>query len=323
MRIKIGQRLRPFSHLPGVYCLLPGTCYRLQLFPTRLFVDDISEAFPKRVKELKFDRKGPVPDFTVLQDIERAEVACFGHAQDGYFHTLEKGNLVQGVERLSLGSHKKLDLALMQRRIDFKEIFPIWFQLGQMLPVLEDKQFAGTLALLGACQEAIISNHPETILASFEKVYRAGFEGIFSPRLQDEQYQGIDVGPISSDNGSPLWLLKRGAELIRSLFVSQVDNVIHLLPALPPQFHSGRLLGVKLKGIGTLDLEWSKKEVRRCIIHCEQAGELFLSLKHFKSFRINKGGIHLTEKPLSFTPGELFLERFRRDEGRSVPPSSG
>ncbi len=36
MRIAIAQRLRPFSHIPGTTCVVPGSIYCVQIL-TRLF----------------------------------------------------------------------------------------------------------------------------------------------------------------------------------------------------------------------------------------------------------------------------------------------
>jgi len=313
MRITIGQRLRPFSHLPGTFVWLPGTTIRMQLFPTRIVYDDLSGAFPQRIKELDFSRTGPVKDFTVQQDVERGEVVVWGHSKEGYFKFEDLGQRTEGLERLSLGSHKAQDLEQMQRRLDFKELFPIWFQLGQMVPPLEARPFEGSLQLLEPCAKAIVSGHPETIIEPFEALYRAGFEGLFAPRLNDEEHQGLGVRPASNKSASPLWLLVKGSELIRSLFVQQEDHHVSLLPALPPQFHSGRMIGVKLPGIGLLDLEWSKKEVRRCVIRSSESVSFNLTSKHHKSFRINKQERHSTGSVLQLSPGEWRLDQFRNN----------
>ena len=310
LRIKIGARLRPYSHIPGMVCLLPGTTTRMTVYPTKIVYDDLSGAFPVKVKEVDFARTGPVQGFTVQQDLERGRVSVWGHAQEGYFQFIEEGKAPEQIERLSLGSHKAQDQALVQRRLDFTEIFPLWFQLGQMLPPLTEKAFEGSLVLLDDCQKTIASNKPETILTAFEKVYLAGFEGLLSPRLNDEDYQGLGVSPASTNSASPLWLLKKGTELIRSLFINFSGEKLTLLPALPPQFHSGRLLGARLEGIGTLDMEWSKKEMRRCVIHCSQTTEIAITATHQKSFRLNKQKRHSSGAVLQLTPGEWQLDQF-------------
>lgn len=311
MRITIGQRLRPYSHLPGTYLLLPGTTTRMQVFPTRVIYEDLSGPFPKHIKTVDYPHTGPVRDFTVQQDLERGRVLVWGHAQAGHFKTFEEGSAPKVIERLSLGSHKAQDMAFIVRRLNFQEIFPLWFQLGQMLPPLVEGPFGGTLALLEPCTKAITSRSPETILAPFETLYRAGFEGIMSPRLQDNEHQGLGVPEASEESATPLLLLVKGYSLIRSLFVQFSGNQLSLLPALPPQFHAGRLLDVQLPGLGTLDLEWSKKEVRRCVIRCEQSAEFILNSKNHKSYRINKKENHSTGALISLAPGEWSFDQFK------------
>lgn len=310
LRIKIAQRLKPFSHIPGTHCILPGTSVRMQVFPTRIIYEDLSEAAPQKVKEVEFERTGPVRDFTIQQDLEKGRILVWGHAQEGYFQFIEEGKHKDSLERLSFGSHKAQDIALIQRRRDFKEIFPIWFQLGQMVPPLSPKPFSGTLALLEDCQKALTSHHPETILEPFEKLYLAGFEGLFSPRLYDEQHQGLGVKLPNVASASPLWLLQKGYELIRSLFIHFSAETLSLLPALPSQLHAGRMLNIQLEGVGTLDLEWSKKEMRRAVIHCTQEAELSVKLKHQKSFRLNKIKRHSTGETLKLTPGVWQFDQF-------------
>ena len=158
--------------------------------------------------------------------------------------------------------------------------------LGQQLaPHLSPSSQLGTLALLRD------EKTPEDVIPAFETLFLAGFEGLLSPRLQDEDHHGLHLPALSDPfNGSPLQLLTSGAALIRGLFVKQDGQEMHLLPCLPPEFHCGRLIGIQWPTVGVVDLEWSKKTLRRLILHCETAGEVRLCFpKALKSFRIRKG----------------------------------
>jgi len=179
------------------------------------------------------------------------------------------------IDRLSLGSHKAQDWEQMRRRRDFADIFPIWHRLGQIITVsqegLDPKQVQGTAVLLSECRKAIEASAPETILSKFENLFLAGFEGALSPRLSDSDHQGFAIPPIDSHATiSPLMLLSEGAKLIRSLFVQNEAESIKLLPAVPPEFSCGRLINVDCRGMGELNLEWTKKMVRILTFQAKQ-----------------------------------------------------
>ena len=172
------------------------------------------------------------------------------------------------IDRLSLGSHKAQDVELMRRRMDFAEIFPHWHRLGQVVKHRAAATQMGTAALLATCQLSIQANAPEHILSNFKDLFLTGFEGILSPRLIDTSFQGIALPKLDPQiNASPLQLLLQGAELIRSLFIQQEQQHINLLPALPPEFHCGRLLNTACGQEGLLSLEWTKKSMRRACFH--------------------------------------------------------
>lgn len=85
MSIKIAQRLKPFSHVPGSYSLIPGSFFRVQVFPALIRFDDLSQTYPQQLGEISLKLKGPVDDFTVLTDLERGFVKVWGKAQNGFF----------------------------------------------------------------------------------------------------------------------------------------------------------------------------------------------------------------------------------------------
>jgi len=85
MQIKIAERLHPFSHRPGTALILPGTSLRLQIFPACVRVDDLSEADPVNLSTIFFDIRGPLEDFTIVQDLEKGNIRVWGWSSDGYF----------------------------------------------------------------------------------------------------------------------------------------------------------------------------------------------------------------------------------------------
>ena len=76
MKIVIKEQCKPFSHLPGAACLIPGTYAEIQAFPTLLKIAD-------HVIDLPFT--GPVEGFTLELDLERHCVFVFGKAKEGYY----------------------------------------------------------------------------------------------------------------------------------------------------------------------------------------------------------------------------------------------
>lgn len=319
MKIKIAERLKPISHLPGTYFVLPGSTYRIQFFPGCMKVDDLSTTVPQPLASVVFDVAGPVREFTVEQDLERGVIHVWAMTLSGFmrYHVaalentsgiaisfekipkqgikctcdgvwkLNHSGIIQSgvklnlspqafdddtplakyrpmkIDRLSLGNHKGQDWELMRRRRDFAEIFPIWHRLGQLIPSQKECSEIGVLNLLNECRQAMRSNAPEKILPHFERLFLAGFEGALSPRLRDYDFQGIGIPDFSAEaKSSPLELLTRGSELIRQLFVQYDDSTVHLLPALPTEFHCGRFLDVNCGNIGSLSMEWTKKATR-------------------------------------------------------------
>lgn len=337
MRIQIAERLKPYSHVPGTFCVLPGSHLRLQIFPALLRVHELVGTIPVLFAEINLGISGPVKDFTVSQDLEHGFVQVWGHASNGYFRfnlnassegkffiTIEKapkeglvlnslkirqgdsivisrncleqkeaqGYIPPVTDRLSMGFHKAQDWSLMQSRLAMEEIMPIWLRLGQLIPPIPNAPHEGTALLMDHCREAIESRNILDIVSEFQNLFLAGFEGMLSPRLTDDLHQGFDLPePASGSKLSTLVLLTEGSSLIRSLFIKAESMRLHILPALPPEFHCGRMLGVQYDGIGAVDLEWSKKTIRRLIFHSHKEGEIAFDFQQgIKSFRLRMGG---------------------------------
>lgn len=348
MHIDIAERLRPFSHNPGTCCLLPGTPFMVEVFPSLVRLYDLNTPSPVLRAELPVNIEGPVDEFTITLDLEKAWITVQGRSVAGFFRyrILSCGILVikspvetlfptkssllplikkdeifpmipLPTDRLSLGNHKSQDWDLVKRRLDLVEVFPVWVRLGQlMLPQKPVKPRQGTATLLTVCEDAIASGRPEQIIPAFRKLFMAAFHHLLVPRFHDDQHQGI-VRPIDMDSlvGSPLLLLQEGAEIIRRLFIDIYPDYVSILPALPPEFHCGRWLHIALPHRGLLDIEWSKKTIRRVIFHAtdERQGEvMFRFPSGVKSFRLRCGpqdrGQRLQTNTLfSYEAGQQYL----------------
>jgi hypothetical protein len=326
MHIDIAQRLRPFSHTPGSCCLLPGTPFMVEVFPSLIRLYDLNAPSPVLRAELPVNIEGPVDEFTITLDLEKAWITVQGRSVAGFFRyrilscgilaikspvgalfpegafllpLIEKEQIFSlaplPTDRLSLGNHKAQDWDLVKRRLDLAEVFPVWVRLAQlMLPQKPVKPRQGTATLLTVCEDAIAMGRPEQIVPVFKKLFVAAFHHLLVPRFHDDQHQGI-VRSVDMDSlvGSPLLLLQEGAEIIRRLFIDIQSDHVSILPALPPEFHCGRWLHISLPRRGLLDMEWSKKTIRRVIFHATDEGQQREAMFRFpsgvKSFRLRCG----------------------------------
>lgn len=322
MKIKIAARLKPFSHTPGISCVIPGSCSVIEAFPTLLRIGG---------HDWKMPLTGPVSGFTLQQDLEKNCVFVFGKAKEGYFRLRiearddgfqihsEKGSLKSArielevhhfskstFERLSLGNHKAQDWDQVQRRGDLKEILPILFCLGQKTPLIPPQPLSGTARLLSLPSERLL------LAPALEVFLKAAFKGILVPRLIDDQHQGLV--PDEPVKGDPFFLLQEGAKMVRSLFFKQNERRLAFLPNLPVPFDSGRMLGIQAPGIGEIDLEWSKKILRRVILRPTTPGEVIFELqKEIKTFRVGKKKKLKRDEPLLLEPGTTYhLDRFEK-----------
>ncbi len=323
--IKIGNRLRPFSHLPGSCCLVPGTSYEVEVFPSLIRFYDLGKAERELIDEIAVETEGVLKEFTVMQDLERGCVSVWGEGLS--YHVLPTLKIVEtknpkiekpaSHEKLSLGSHKKQEWEMVKKRCDFREIFPLWFRLGSLTTVKGSlKSKKGIFALLEECKEKIAAHRPERILFSFEKLFLAGFRSMMVPRLVDEDYLGIL--PVECEPGSEtaLHLLSEGARLIRSLFITQKKNKIAILPNLPPQFFAGRMVQLNCDA-GEVDLEWTKKFIRQMVFRAKKSGELCFEFpSSVNRFRLRghpkeKGEVIACGKPFEIKSGTTYLlDRF-------------
>jgi hypothetical protein len=316
MKIQITQKLRPFSHRPGVFCVIPGTHFILQAFPSLLRFADF---------EYALDVKGPVKNFTVLQDLEKNCLFISGKGENGFYRyrlqafdggfelysekTKHKKvypypllfSLPNSWERLSLGSHKAQDWDLVVRRDDLKEILPVLFGLSQKIPSTHPQPSLPMLSLL-----------KEEGLHNF---CRAAFSDLLVPRLNDEEHLGLLSA--SSPSGDPFVLFQEFFSFVRSLFFKQNERRLEILPSI--LFPEGRLIQIQAPGVGEIDLEWASKKLRRVIIRANCSGDVVLILpKEITSFRVrgslaSRGKKHLVSDPQFLESGKTyFFDRFEK-----------
>lgn len=321
MSITIAERLKPFSHKPGVRFVIPGTQFSAQIFPALIRIYDLTNKNPTIVQEVPVQVRGPVNDFTAQQDLEKGIIKVWGHTLDGYMrYTISAGTEArisiaiekhphpnhkliadeyctatsEGpkiTERLSLGKSKAQDWTLMHRRQDMSEIFPLWMHLGNITPTQQSLN-SQTPSLLNECRQAISDLRRMEILPAFQNLYLAAFDDGLSPRLNDTVFQGFSLPVASEEASSSLQILTEGAKLIKSLFLQSNQQTIHILPVLPPEFHCGRLLQITCGTTGICDIEWSKKIIRRVIFTAiEEASVHFCFQNDVKRFRLRQNAV--------------------------------
>ncbi len=332
MKIAIAERLRPFSHSPGISCLIPGTRWHVQAFPMQLIFT--SPTGDQQTFHLQL--KGPVAGFTLLQDLERGFVSLFGRWKEGFFswkieakeaalwlfleRAPDEGCTLQGCslmrkgsiricaidealplishERFSLGCHKKQEWESMQKRSDMAEIAPFWMRLAQLTPY----------------QERVIAAD-EPLITLLHRLFQGHFRSMFLPVLKDDLYQGF----YPAETLSPL---HEGAHLIRqALFQEEIgkSTLYKLLPGLPSLWHCGRMINLSASDGNRLDVEWSKKQLRRLVIYPASSSSISLVLPPgIKSFRLRtsmeKPGIRVPAFSLLSLESKIpiFLDRFEK-----------
>lgn len=308
------------------------------------------------MSEIELTVSGPVSDFTVQQDLEKGGIRVWGDTPNGFFRyrlshndntvlfavektpknplvPVIKGNLPvvnatdlsavwrpSTIERLSLGSHKGQDWDLVTRRCNLSEVLPFWFRLGQLTPQCVKAPYEGTATLLDQCAEVVRAAPKDKVLVPFENLFKAGFCGIMTPRLVDDQHQGFALPQVSvASQLNPSVLLTEGAACIRSIFFKMTGDQIAILPSLPSPFHCGRFLDINCEERGTLSMEWSKKLIRRMVFRSAVDCELTLAFQaEHKSFRLRQGNKDRGQRiscgtPLKFAAhSEYFFDNFQK-----------
>ncbi|MDE3055229.1 MAG: hypothetical protein KGI80_00815 [Verrucomicrobiota bacterium] len=329
MKITIAEKLRPFSHIPGITAIIPGTDCFIRAFPTLILLVRGTEEIA-----LRLSLTGPVENFTLQLDLEARVLRVFGKASEGFFRLRfsgtskgvelfgekvpSQGIIVQGrtllhkehlffpldlsfsaplrLERLSLGLHREQEWEKVMHRFDVAEILPFLFTLGQQTPWRkEPKRLLGSARLLRS--------------AKLSDFCRVAFREMLVPRLFDDQHQGIV--PEEGEKEDPLFLLPSTSAWIRSLFFSQKERELTLLPT--SLFPEGRLTQIAAAGIGELDLEWSKFTLRRAVLRCTTSLPFSLHLPaELSSFRLRsslheRGKRHQGRELLTLCEGTIYL----------------
>lgn len=242
MEIKAAIRFKPYSSDKRVSTLVPGTTFAAEIYPTALRLFDI--VTNKTILHREFPEFGRVTKFRVFLDLEKNRLEVTGVAETGFFrYFIKEGalsfekkqeSLPKKGSRLLLGCHKAQDSTLMFRRSDLTELMPIIHALSQTIP--------------GDANCRLDKK-------SFLDFVETGFTSLFYPFALPNQ--GVQLSK------APYELLQSAKFFIEALFFQEKEREWHFLPALFPEFHSGTFVDLTTKAGHTLNIEWSKKTIRR------------------------------------------------------------
>lgn len=352
LNIKIDHPLKPFSHVFNTKVVIPHTEYVATIAPCLLKLDSFA---CERHLEIKIFVEGPIQEFTVESELLKGKVVVFMQTKRGYLRYLvfrEKGDLVMHIEKtpehgvriecnqldktyfkgeqiaitsleafeedpnfeqISFGCYKAQDVDLMQRRKNPKEFLPLILTLAKIVPLIAPScKMAGCFELLPGIHK---ERDPKKLDEHLISIYLAAFEGIFCPRSNDTDYQGL-TSSISEEN--PLCLLPLLKETILECFCRFEGGHLSLLSLLPHSLDAGKITRLKVP-FGLIDMEWSKRKVKSIILSVEKSFSFYLSCTQgLKSCRVRskndtRGKIHNLSEEMHVTEGMgYFFDKFAK-----------
>ncbi len=295
MKIQIFERCTPFSHKPGISCLIPGT-------------REIIRAFPGKINDDLLEVAGPIKEWTFFQDLERARIQVKGIAQNGVFKKEFSGTPLPSKAKLSFGSHKAQNMNKMVERADPAEFLPLWFALAQYYPD------AGTFEAGDSLLNDVKISERLDLYQAWKNLFLSGFSEWMIPRNFDEGYHGFSKPPVMGND--PFQMFTVGAVLIKEMFVKFDGSQLCILPRLPPELHCGRLVNLEVPGLGTISIEWSKKEIKKIILNPSVSIDLLIvHPKRIQGCRLkvgNRTSRQTIEKLIKLEKNEvIFFDQFQ------------
>jgi hypothetical protein len=308
-------------------------------FPTLLILRDREREDAAKKIEIELHLHGPVREFTLQMDLEKGCLWIWGIAKEGRFRLgveAKEGAIelwaektpkdgIQGsfgtlsanerkswpfsgpyipppaIERLSLGRNRSQDWAGVWQRMDLAEILPMLFHLSQWTPSIKGP----------------VTGMSRLLDQGWEEFLPAAFSGMLSPRLIDEEFQGLLPMEKIPKRASAVQLIREAGEKIRSQFISAKENVLSF--SIPNEFDCGRMNALQCPGIGSIDWEWAKRTIQKAIIYagCDSIVRIDPP-KPIGSFRIRaslneKGDRKNAGEAISLQAGsKYYLDRFQK-----------
>ncbi len=355
-QIEIKQKLKPFSITPGIEIPYPQTEHVFKLYPTyfeiykegksvfqahlnfkevpknfiahfNLYSGKIEVQLTFEKGALHFDLYSNSESLVLLvkrNTFKNLDLKVEGASRSQKI-VLKKEFILIGsasttstphLELLSLGSHKKQQIERILERRDVAEIFPILFMLGQYCKLERSKNKEGSLVFIKKLQDHLKQKKHDCIVSDLMPLITSSFSGLFVPHLEDVFHLGYTLPRLSKNPPSPFTLLSELYFSIRSFLILKESKSLYLLPHLPPELFCGRILKLKEEGL-TLDLEWTKKELRLLKIKATSDQSLKLCFqKPIQKCRIrvdNKSSIFKNKSTFNFEKSKTyFFDRFEK-----------
>lgn len=347
MQIKLLEKFNILSHDIGRSFLVLKTSYFVKIYPGLLFFKDLNSDKQFKIF-LKFN--GPVKNFTIIQNLLNGNLEVFFHTEDGFvsykisteensgilffdritdqnfkieFNELKDVNAKETIklpiktisslvpnEKIFFGIHKKPDLYFVKKREDILEILPFIFLYSQFYLDVGYSCCLRKDCLLKDFDKEILRKDKQELTQKLLNIFKVHFFGAFIPRLNDEEYQNI-VSYFEKD-ANPFCVFIRLYHSIKSLFINTKDDELSILPCLLTDLHHGRVLNFQTP-FGVIDLEWSKKLLKKVIFKPSKDVSLKLVLQSsIKNFRLRegkneKGQIFNNEDVGTFQNGKIYL----------------
>ncbi len=161
---------------------------------------------------------------------------------------------------LSLGCNKDPLIERMRDRPIMEEIVPLLYHQAA-----GKKASLSTDTLLGKLVDAVEKSQRHEVLGLLRKFWTMALEGNCVPKRGDNLFFGYDISFVPDDI-----LLKDALHIvsyaIRSMFIKEKSDGIHLLSCLPKDFVAGRLLEEVLEKGHQVSFEWRRGVVRRILL---------------------------------------------------------
>lgn len=193
-------------------------------------------------------------------------------------------------ERLTLGIDKSQEWSQVVRRCQMQEILPYWYWLAQSVArPTECAEMVDAPSLYKNLQQAIQHKQRDEIVGHLKALFVTGFGHQLVCRVTDSDFHGYPLPVVASADISPGVLLEHTFRLIRSLFFTEHEGSLAILPLLPPEFACGTLSGITTSKGHSISIEWTKHVVRRVQIIASVDDELDLEFqKQITGFRLEK-----------------------------------
>jgi hypothetical protein len=325
---------RPLTRRPGAWAPLPGSDWKVQLFPTQIRL--LGPQGQRLIQDLPV--QGAVRTWTAQLDLDRHEIRLWGEANSYFCATLRAKEqaihltlgrqqlqqliLVEGVEswaptqeRLQFGNHSVQDVDKLGSNLPLSHVVPTWFRLGISLP--RQQAQPQELSLLGLLAQKVEEGNRSGVGQAILQNRRAAFQDLWAPQAVDHGFWGFGIPPTLQDDQH---LMSAGAWLLRDMVLKTVGFQATLLPCLPKELPAGRLLRAAWPEVGSLEIEWTRGRPRQVLLtpshaasiqlHWQEGAARLRPLKEQVPVRSEARSLRSGEK-LEVVPGRpLLLDRF-------------